>query len=62
MVRSANINPSTTEKLDAAYCSEVQPRDKAIDKLVMTKNRKDMIKALLVRSPTDSEAVADADN
>ncbi|KUI55018.1 ATPase family AAA domain-containing protein 3 [Cytospora mali] len=41
------LKKRTWEKLDTAYCSEVQPRDKAIDNLVLTKSRKDMIKALL---------------
>ena len=37
-----------SEKLDANFCSDVQPKSKAIDNLVMEKSRKDMIKALLV--------------
>lgn len=41
---------SKLEILDVGYCTDVKPKSKAIDNLVMKKERKEMIKALVVCS------------
>lgn len=48
------LKKRTWEKLDTNYCSDIEAKSKAIDNLVMSKARKDMIKALLHNYSTAS--------
>lgn len=47
MLGGLALKKRTWEKLDADYCSDIEPKSRAIDNLVMSKTRKNMIKALL---------------